>query len=173
MVGSIDNPVCGLFTQLPPTLFSNGRRLSVWLGLSLGIGGILAVLSSKYAYKFGSSIWRGQGDATSDVNPWADLFLNGFNFGAALAVLLFIFNFGFMNVQEPLLADYYNRHIKSEIRATALSSINMISSIYITLTGILIGWLADIKLAWGFLLMGTIIIFGAIAFRINDKNVLK
>lgn len=172
-LGVLTTPFVGYLRNFHPPYFQTAGVSPVWLGLSLGIGGILAVLSSKYAYKFEAAFGVAKGMLLATLIPGLIYFLMALTLGPALAVLLFIFNFGFMNVQEPLLADYYNRHIKSEIRATALSSINMISSIYITLTGILIGWLADIKLAWGFLLMGTIIIFGAIAFRINDKNVLK
>ena len=106
------------------------------------------------------------------ILPGVIYILMALTVGPALAVLLFVVNFGYMSLQDPLFADYYNRHIRSEIRATALSTINMISSIYITLAGLLIGLLADMKLSWAFLLMGAIVIFGSIAFRINDKHLL-
>lgn len=170
LLGVFTTPFVGYLRNFHPPYFQSAGALPVWLGLSLGIGGILAALSSKYAYKFVEFFGVSKGMLLATLIPGLVYLLMAVSLGPALAVLLFIFNFGFMNVQEPLLADYYNRHISSAIRATALSTINMISSIYITLTGLAIGWVADIKLSWAFLLMGAIVIFGSIAFRINEKH---
>lgn len=169
-LGVLTTPFVGYLRNFHPPYFQAAEVPSVWLGLSLGIGGILAALSSKYAYKFEAVFGVAKGMLLATLIPGLVYLLMALTLGPALAVLLFVFNFGFMNVQEPLLADYYNRHIRSEIRATALSTINMISSLYIALMGLVIGWAADIQLSWAFLLMGGLVIFGALAFRINEKH---
>ena len=144
----------------------------MWLGLSLGAGGILAVIASKNAYKFEASLGVSKAMLTATLIPGIIYLLMALTLGPAVAFLLFTLNFGSMSLQEPLFADYYNRHINSQIRATALSAINMISSAYIALIGLLIGWVADQRLTWAFLLMGGIVILGALTFRINEKHVV-
>ena len=171
-LGVLTTPFAGYLRNFHPPYFIQAGVPTVWLGLSLGIGGILAALASKYAYKFEAVFGVTKSMLLATLIPGAIYLLMALALGPALAVLLFVFNFGYMNLQDPLFADYYNRHIRSEIRATALSTINMISSIYITLMGLLIGYVADIRLSWAFLLMGLIVIGGSIAFRINDKHLI-
>ena len=169
-LGVLATPFVGYLRNFHPPYFIQAGVPAVWLGLSLGVGGILAALASKYAYKFEAALGVAKGMLLATIIPGVIYLLMALTLGPMLAVLLFVFNFGYISLQDPLLADYYNRHISSAIRATALSTINMISSIYITLTGLLIGWVADIKLSWAFLLMGAIVIFGSITFRINDRH---
>ena len=76
-----------------------------------------------------------------------------------------------MRLQEPLLADYYNIHIKGKVRATTLSAINMFSSMYIAIMGLIIGKIADVSVLLSFLFMGTIIFAGAVLFRIHEHSI--
>ena len=87
------------------------------------------------------------------------------------ATLIFVLNYSSMRLQEPLLADYYNIHIKSEIRATTLSTINMFSSIYIAFMGLIIGRIADTSIPMTFIFMGLIILGGSILFRIKEVSI--
>ena len=85
--------------------------------------------------------------------------------------MLFVLNYSTMRLQEPLLADYYNLHIKSEVRSTTLSTINMFSSMYIAIMGLIIGKIADISIPMTFLFMGIIIFGGSILFRIKENSI--
>ncbi|MBU1085374.1 MAG: MFS transporter [Candidatus Beckwithbacteria bacterium] len=172
-LGVFTTPFAGYLRNFHPPYFELAGIPSVWLGLSLGLGGIIAVIASKYAYKIEEIFGVKIGMLVATLLPGFIYLWMTYVFSPVLATLLFILNYGSMSLQSPLFADYYNRHIRSEIRATALSTINMISSIYITLIGLLIGWLADIKLSWAFLLMGGIIILGSVIFRIDKKHLVK
>jgi len=171
-LGVLTTPFVGYLRNFHPPYFLQNNVPPVWLGLSLGAGGILAVIASKNAYKFEASLGVSKAMLTATLIPGIIYLLMALTLGPAVAFLLFTLNFGSMSLQEPLFADYYNRHINSQIRATALSAINMISSAYIALIGLLIGWVADQRLTWAFLLMGGIVILGALTFRINEKHVV-
>ena len=92
-------------------------------------------------------------------------------FHPIFATMLFVLNYSTMRLQEPLLADYYNIHIKSEVRSTTLSAINMFSSIYFAIMGLVIGRIADISIPMTFLFMGIIIFGGSILFRIKEDSI--
>jgi MFS family permease len=172
-LGVFTTPFAGYLRNFHPPYFELASIPSVWLGLSLGLGGIVAVIASKYAYKFEEVFGVKRGMFLATLFPGLIYFMMAWIINPIFSGLLFVINFGSMSLQGPLFADYYNRHIRSEIRATALSTINMISSIYITLIGLVIGWIADIKLIWAYSFMGVVIIAGSMIFRINKKHLVK
>lgn len=91
---------------------------------------------------------------------------------AWLAVTFFCLNYGSSALQQPLFDDYTNRHIASENRATLLSFIGMLSSLYVAVMGPIIGGIADRSIPIAFLFMGGLIIVGALFFRIGDEHVI-
>ena len=172
-LGVFTTPFVGYLRNFHPPYFDLAGIEARWLGLSLGLGGVIAVMASKYAYKIEEFFGVKVGMLLATLIPGFIYLSMAYVFSPVLSILLFVLNYGSMSLQNPLLADYYNRHIRSEIRATALSTINMISSIYITLIGLLIGWIADFKLAWAFLFMGGVIITGSIIFKIDKKHLVR
>ena len=74
------------------------------------------------------------------------------------------------NVQDPIFADYFNRHIPSAVRATTLSLISLLTTGYLLLIQPFIGWIADQNLRWAFIFMGAIIIVGSVFARVNDGH---
>ena len=172
-LGVFTTPFVGYLRNFHPPYFDLAGIEARWLGLSLGLGGVIAVMASKYAYKIEEFFGVKIGMLLATLIPGFIYLSMAYVFSPVLSILLFVLNYGSMSLQNPLLADYYNRHIRSEIRATALSTINMISSIYITLIGLLIGWIADFKLAWAFLFMGGVIITGSIIFKIDKKHLVR
>ncbi len=90
-------------------------------------------------------------------------------FNPVLAVLLFVFMDGAGNVRDPIFADYLNRHVKSENRATVLSIISLLVSVYTFFMQPLLGFLADKNLSYSFTIASVIILVGSLTFRL-DKN---
>lgn len=171
LLGIFTTPFFGYLRNFHPPYFQLANIAPFWLGLSLGIGGAFAALASKYAYKIEKMFGVEKGMFLVTSLPGLLYIIMALTIHPVFAVILFIFNFGYMNLQEPLFADYYNVHIKSGIRATVLSTINMFSSIYIALMGLVIGWIAGFSVLYAFLFMGIIVLFGSIVFRINEKHV--
>lgn len=173
LLGIFTTPFFGYLRNLHPPYFQLANIAPFWLGLSLGIGGATAALASKYAYKTEKLFGVGRGMFLATSLPGLLYVFMALTIHPVFAVVLFISNFGYMSLQEPLFADYYNIHIKSEIRATVLSTINMFSSVYIALMGLVIGWIAGFSVLYAFLFMGIIVLLGSIAFRINEQHVHK
>ena len=142
LLGIFTTPFAGYLRNFHPPFFQLANVDPYWLGLSLGTGGIISALASRYAYKFEKIFGIEKGMLLATSLPGLLYILMALIIHPVFAVILFISNFGSMSLQDPLFADYYNVHIKSEIRATVLSTINMFSSIYIALMGLVIGWIA-------------------------------
>ncbi|MBI5356482.1 hypothetical protein HZB78_02615 [Candidatus Collierbacteria bacterium] len=140
-------------------------------GIDIGTGGIAAALFSKYAYKIEKIFGAEKGMLLATSLPGLLYIAMALFIHPVVAAILFVFNFGFMSLQDPLFADYYNIHIKSDVRATVLSTINMFSSIYIALMGLAIGWIAGFSVLYAFLFMGVIVLLGSTIFRINERHV--
>ncbi|PIY80622.1 MAG: hypothetical protein COY80_02015 [Candidatus Pacebacteria bacterium CG_4_10_14_0_8_um_filter_42_14] len=171
LFGLFTTPFVAFLGNFQPPYYSLAGINLFWLGITLGMGGVLAAVLSKYAYLFEKKIGMNKAIIIAVLLPAIFYFLMSSSIFFALAPVLFILNFGFIHLQDPLLADYYNIHIPSNIRATTLSSINMLLSLYIALLGLLIGYVADISVQSAFLLMGCLIFMGAIIFRINKSDV--
>jgi hypothetical protein len=92
-------------------------------------------------------------------------------FHPLIGAMLFVLNYSSQRLQEPLLADYYNIHLHSDVRATTLSTINMLSSLYVSIMGIVLGKLADISLPLTFFITGIIIFFGSTLFRLKKNHI--
>lgn len=142
-----------------------------WFGLAFSVGGLLALLSSRYAYFFEKKLGSTTALLIFTLMPGVFFGLMSIAFNPAMAVLLFCLNYGSAELQGPLLIDYTNRHIPSEMRATLLSFIGTLSSLYVAVMGPIIGKVADHSLSWAFLLMGGIITFGAIIFRAKEEHI--
>ena len=172
LLGIFTTPFAGYLRNFHPPYFQLANVAPYWLGLSLGTGGIVAALASKYAYKFEEifGVRRGMFLATS--LPGLLYVLMALIIHPVFAVVLFLSNFGSMSLQDPLFADYYNIHIKSKIRATVLSTINMFSSAYIALIGLAIGWVANFSVLYAFLFMGIIVLLGSTIFRISERHLI-
>ncbi|MBA2246528.1 MAG: hypothetical protein H0W23_00250, partial [Chloroflexia bacterium] len=63
-----------------------------------------------------------------------------------------------------------NAHLPDEARATSLSLINALVTLYVGLIGLLLGWLAGRSLPWMFALIGVVVIAGSLLIRIDERK---
>jgi MFS family permease len=142
-------------------------------GTIFAIAIILAALASKYVYKIEKKL--GMKTAMLIITLLPGLLYLGmsqiFSFGGA--ILLFIANRAIMGLRAPLFSDYQNQHIPTENRATILSTISLISSIYFIIMKLVIGYLADISLSYAFIFMGAVIIIGSALIQINENHLIS
>ena len=78
---------------------------------------------------------------------------------------------GAMHVAGPLLSGLYNAHLPDAARATGLSLINAIVTVYIGIGGVVLGWLAEWSLPGTFALLGMVIVAGAVAIRVDERQI--
>jgi MFS family permease len=90
--------------------------------------------------------------------------------GAASALFLFVAQYATMNAASPLINAYANGRIDSRYRATALSLMSLLTTLYLVGVGVPIGALAEVSLPALFAAMGALIIINAVLFRINPSE---
>jgi MFS family permease len=137
----------------------------------LAAASLLGVFTSKYAYLFEKIFGVKQGVFLAVILPGLFYFLLAFILHPIVSIVLLIMAYGSMQVQKPIFSDYLNRHIQSRNRATVLSLINGVSGFYVAISGLLIGFIADISLSYAFIFMGGLITFSAFFIRIGETYV--
>lgn len=141
-----------------------------WFGPILSISLLAAAMFQKYAYKFEKVLGMTKAILLITIIPGVLYLLMSAIFSPVLSTMLFIILQGTIGLREPLFADYKNIHIPSRVRATTLSIISMFTSFYLIIMRLIIGKLADINLAYAFLLMGGVIILAALFLKINKDQ---
>lgn len=161
-----------LFTLFQPYFVSSGVP-SVWFGIALFISSMAATGSKIFAHKLES--WFGVGWSTllTTILPGMLWLLMAVVFNPFGAVMLFILSDAAGNVRDPIFADYLNRHIPSAVRATTLSLVSVMTSLYLLVMQPVIGWLADIDMKWAFMFMGAVIILGSMFAKVSDRHVIS
>ena len=158
-----------LNTFQPPYFELSGIPLSL-LGISRAIAGIIAIFCLRYAYKL-EHRFKENGVLIATLVPACFYLLMSVIFNPIFSTVLFILNYSTQRLQEPLLADYSNIHLKSEVRATTLSAINMLSSFYVAGMGLITGKIADFSLPLTFAFIGLIILIGSLLFRLKNETI--
>ncbi|MBT3298198.1 MFS transporter [archaeon] len=143
---------------------------SLW-GVTLAIGMTLGAILMKYAYLIEKKLGMNLTIFIATIFPGILYLIMAFFVGPIISLLTFILLKGSMNLRDPLFSQYQNDHIESHNRATVLSIISIILSIYLATMRLIIGKIANENLILAFIMMGIIIIIGAILFRINEKQI--
>lgn len=137
----------------------------IWLGLGLALGSGVAFFTQLHAWRLSS--WLGDRKAMLVATgvPGVLYLLMAIVTDPILAVVLFIVQWGMVQVAIPLFSGLYNEHIEEGARATSLSLVSGVVTIYISIGGVVLGWLAEISLAMMFAILGGVIVIGAILVR--------
>lgn len=138
----------------------------VWGILNLSVG-----IFSLYAYKIESKAGRKKSLVSLILISFTGyLLLSVFQ---SLWAMIFLFIFYFVRgMNEPIIKDYVNKVISSEIRATVLSVKNMVERIIFSIVGPFVGWMNDIYSLRAALLVSGIIfvVSGMISLFFMHKN---
>lgn len=142
-----------------------------WFGVAVFFASLFSLGAKMYAYKIEQ--WAGvdRGTMILTLLPGFLWLLMAFIIHPVFSVLLYIFNDASGNARDPVFADYVNRHIESRNRATVLSAISLMAGIYAMLLRPVIGYITDMRLQYGFIFMGLLIVCGALLFRLRDDDV--
>mgnify|MGYP003986467559 FL=1 len=140
-------------------------------GVAMAIGSVLGFFLMKYAYKIERRFGVSKTMFVATILPGLLYLVMAFFIGPWLSFTWYVLQKGFMKIRWPLFSQYQNTHIKSYNRATVLSVISMIVSLYLGIMRLVLGKIANYDLITSFVVMGVIIVVGAIAFRINEGHV--
>lgn len=143
----------------------------VWFGLALSLASVLVVIGQFYAWKLPVLVGTRWSLVLVTGTPGLLYLAMAWNQVAWLSVVLFIIQWGAMHISVPLFSGLYNAHLPDEARATGLSLINAVVTIYIGVGGVLLGWLAERSLPVMFALIGSVILLGTAVIRVDDRHI--
>lgn len=159
-----------LLILYPPYATKLGVR-PVYLGIILALASSADFMCSRYAYKLEGLLGVSRSTILITILPAICYFLFATLSNPLIASLLFITIYAVHGSRDPIFIDYLNLHIGSEQRATVLSVIGVMSTIYLALVGSFIGLLAEYSISYAFIFMGGIILISSVFFRINKKHI--
>ena len=142
------------------------------MGIASAIGALVAVGLQKNIFAFEKLVGKRAAFTISVLLPGVGYLLLALAPSAAVAFVAFLLTYCTATMKGPLLSSYQNGVIPEKIRATVLSFINLLVSLYAAAVGLLMGWLADRHVALPFWLAGVLIILFAVIFRV-DKVMLR
>ena len=74
-------------------------------------------------------------------------------------------------IREPLFSHYMNNQIKSRNRATVLSSLSMVDSLFDIIIFLAAGYITDISMSYTFLFSAGLMFIALVFFRITKQHV--
>ena len=158
----------GLLITLSQPYFIE-QQAPVWMmGLALSLGSLIAIFTQKYAYAVETVLGKRWGLFISALAPGLCYVMLALVTGALPVLVLVILIHGIGPVKSPLLSAYQNALIRSESRATVLSLVNMLSSLWIALGSLFFGGLADLSLPLAFVMIGGVIVVATVLLRVDQ-----
>lgn len=142
-----------------------------WYGIAVALASVATVCTKLMAHKMEAWFGVDRGTLIATMLPGCMWILLALVFHPILSVAMYIATDALGNMRDPIMADYANRHIPSHMRATVLSIMYVAASLYSMIMRPIAGLLADIDLRYAFIAMGTVIIFGALFFRVREADV--
>ena len=143
----------------------------IWLGLGLSLGSVVAFFTQLHAWRLPAVLGTRNGLLFATGLPGVLYLLMALNQHPAIAVVLFVLQWGVVQLSMPLFSGLFNAHLDESARATSLSLISGVVTIYIGIGGVVLGWLAGQSLSLMFAILGAIIITGTIFIRPQPEMV--
>jgi len=153
-----------------PYFLDAGVPNATW-GIAMAGGTILGALLMKYAYKIEEKIGLKKTIFLTTMFPGLLYLGMAFLIGPVMSFIWYLLLRGISNLRDPLFSQYLNDHIESHNRATVLSVISMIVSFYLAIMRLVLGKIANENLILSFIVMGGIIVLGALSFRIDERHI--
>lgn len=114
----------------------------VLIGVGLSMGALVGAVAQYNAYRLENWFGARWGLTVAIVLPGVLMMILGAVGMGSLVFMTFVLAYGLRDMRTPLLSAYQNRHIASRYRATTLSLVNMLLSLYSAGVGLCLGALA-------------------------------
>ncbi|MDQ3540064.1 MAG: MFS transporter [Chloroflexota bacterium] len=142
----------------------------LWFGLGLSIASVAVVVAQYVAWRLPIAVGTRRAMLIATRTPGVLYIAMAINSNPWGAVVLFVMQWGMIHLSVPLFAGLFNAYLPDEARATGLSVITAVITVYVGVGGVAFGWLAGRSLPLTFAVIGTIVIVGAIAIRLPDER---
>jgi len=170
-VAVLTSPFFKLLLDFYQPYFANAAVPAPWIGIAWSLGAALALVVQKYAYLIERKLGK-LGFLLVTVWPGIMYLLLAAVSLPTLLVPIFVLTYASMDARSPLLSAYKNAQIRSTHRATVLSLINMVSSLYVALMGLVFGRIADYSIPIAYVCIGLSIVVFAVVLR-TDRIVVR
>ena len=142
-----------------------------YFGIAWGILNLSVGIFSLYAHKIELSVGRKKSLISLIFISFIGYVLLGI-FNSLWAIIFIILFYFVRGISEPILKDYVNKLISSNMRATVLSVKNLFGRLVFSIIGPFIGWITDVySLQLALLTSGSIfVILGIISLLFLHKN---
>jgi predicted MFS family arabinose efflux permease len=142
-----------------------------YFGIAWGILNLSVGIFSLYAHKIELSVGRKKSLISLIFILFIGYVLLGI-FNSLWAIIFIILFYFVRGISEPILKDYVNKLISSNMRATVLSVKNLFGRLVFSIIGPFIGWITDVySLQLALLTSGSIfVILGIISLLFLHKN---
>lgn len=171
LLGVLSDPFGFYLIVLYQPYFVRADVPGEWFGYALAIGSLLAMLCDRYGYLLEEGLGLRKGMLLGTALPGLLYLFMALQFEPIGAILIFILQYGTMNAIRPTMRAYINDHVPDAQRATTLSLIQLLSTMYLAAIGVVWGLLADWSLTGMFVAMGALVLLAAIALRVDERDV--
>ncbi|MBI4032416.1 MFS transporter [Candidatus Berkelbacteria bacterium] len=171
LLSAFTMPFSVLLYRLFPPFFQDLGGSAAWLGGAVAIASMVAMVAKLSAHRLEARFGTERTTLMVTILPaflWIALALAG---GPLVAVGLFVLTDAAGNLRDPIFADYLNRHIPSQSRATVLSLIALVVSIYAMIMRPLLATIGDYSLTLAFVVTGAVLLGGALIFRVTGDQI--
>ncbi len=144
-----------------------------WFGVIIAIAWTLQALMSANAYRIEKRVGMKRTIFLATIMPGALYLLLALFAHPVIAILGYILFNGFCYLRDPLFSQYVNDHIAAHNRATVLSALSIVVSIYIVIMQFIVGAVANANIRYAYTLMGVIIVVGALLLQIDEKQLIS
>ena len=143
---------------------------AVWFGLALALASALSALGARYAYWLEERLGTRASLLLVTALPGILYLVMAAVSHPVLSVVIFCALYASMSLKAPLFAGQLNAHIASESRATVLSLISMLSGLYVSAMGLLIGHIADASVSHALAATGLVVLAGALLLQVKEPE---
>lgn len=140
-----------------------------WFGLALALGSVVAIGTQMVAWRLVPAFGSNRALQIGAIAPALLYVAMAAATSPVLAVVLLVIQWGLVHLPVPLFAGLFNQHLDDRARATSLSLINGITTVYVGAMGILLGWLSEQSLPVTFLLIAALAVAGCLLIRQPDS----
>jgi Na+/melibiose symporter-like transporter len=152
-------------TFAAPHLIQQGA-VPFMTGIALSVGSLIAAFTQRYAYKIEAILGKKWGLTLLILLPGVMYCILALVTGAVPTLLVIIFMYGTNDMKAPLFSAYQNALIGSRNRATVLSIMSMMISLFVAVVAPIYATIAGYSLSLAFAIIGIVIITAGLILRV-------
>ena len=170
----LTTPFTGMMvTTLVPPFLRSWEITPFLIGLAMSSGNLLAAFTQRWSQRVEHVLGRRWGLTVLTLLPGVGYLLLAVVGHPLLAWLLVAWMYGSNDMRAPLVSAYQNEMITSRSRATVLSLINMLLSLFVAVLMPIYAALAGRSIPLAFLVMGCVILFAGIFLRLDRVQLVQ